>query len=393
MEVLAASCPLCGGDELVEVFALHAVPVLCNQLWPDAETAKRAPVGDVDLVLCGNCALIFNRRFEPAKMAYAPGYENALHFSPTFQAFAEELAATLVSKYGLAGKRIVEIGCGDGHMLELMVKNGVRSAVGFDPSMAAKLPAALHEGVEIVPEYFRADRIAGGFDAVLCRHVLEHLPDPVSLLSEIRQAIGTRFCPVYFEVPNAQWMLDSVSMWDVIYEHVTYWTEPAIRTLFRRTGFEPVSVGAGYGGQFLMVEAVPAEARPDERPSIEDVARLRDTARSFADSVEGELRKWQQQLDNLARNNGRAVIWGAGSKGITFANIRNAEGRIVALVDINARKHGMVAPRVALPVVAPDELRRIDPGLVLISNGQYQNEIQAIVADLGLNPSFAVLAR
>ena len=40
-------------------------------------------------------------------------------------------------------------------------------------------------------------------------------------------------------------MLDSLSMWDVIYEHVTYWTEPAIRALFRRTGFEPVTVAAG----------------------------------------------------------------------------------------------------------------------------------------------------
>ncbi|MCP4305944.1 MAG: class I SAM-dependent methyltransferase, partial [bacterium] len=196
---------------------------------------------------------------------YGPGYENALHYSSVFQGFAADLANKLTKKYDLTEGHIAEIGCGDGHMLDLMVQNGVKSAVGFDPSA----PESKRGNVTIFSEYFVANRLQSDVSAILCRHVLEHLPDPLHLLADVRHAIGGRNCPVYFEVPNAEWMLESLSIWDVIYEHVTYWTIPAIRTLFRRAGFEPTNIEPGFGRQFLMIEAVPAEPCDDHCPQEE----------------------------------------------------------------------------------------------------------------------------
>ena len=208
--------------------------------------------------------MIWNAAFEPARMVYAPGYENALHFSPRFQAFAEDLAQGLVELFDLQSKHVFEIGCGDGHMLDLMVKHGAATATGFDPSMAGiDSPFTARDGVDIVPEYFRSDQLDRPFDAILCRHVLEHLDTPMPLLQDIRRAIGDRDVPVYFEVPNAGWMLRAVSMWDVIYEHVGYWTAPAMETAFRRAGLAPVSVREGYDGQFLMLEARPTDPDPE----------------------------------------------------------------------------------------------------------------------------------
>jgi SAM-dependent methyltransferase len=375
-----ASCPVCGGTDTEEVFTLRAVPVVLNQLWPDAAAARDAPVGDVELVMCAGCALIWNRAFDPGRMVYAPGYENALHFSPRFQAFAEELAAGLVARHALKGRHIVEIGCGDGYMLDLMVKHGAATATGFDPSMKGReSPCTSREGVRIVPEYFRADQLGRPLDFVICRHTLEHLDTPAGLLRDIRRAIGGREVPVYFEVPNAGWMLEAVSMWDVIYEHVTYWTAPSLAALFRRTGFLP-DVREGYGGQFLMVEARPGPVEADHRPADADVVGA--AARAFADAAKAELAKWRERLSDL---DGRAVIWGAGSKGIGFANALGPAGTaLAALVDLNPRKHGLMAPGIALPVVAPDDLRAIRPDLVLISNALYEEEIVAEVRELGL---------
>ncbi len=383
------ACPLCGASEPLEIFALNDMPLVCNQLWPDAEAAAKAPLGDIDLVICEGCALIWNHAFQANRMVYAPGYENALHFSPRFQAFADELAAGLVARYDLAERDIIEIGCGDGHMLDLMAKHGVRTAIGFDPSMQGVTTSyTQRNGVEIVPEYLSSKDLDRPFDAILCRHVLEHLEDPVPLLRDIRHAIGNRDVAVYFEVPNAGWMLDNVSMWDVIYEHVTYWTAPAITALFRRTGFEPVSVSAGYGGQFLMIEAKPSE--PDLAWKSGDTASIRAAATGFKAAVGQELAKWHERF---ARLDGRAVIWGAGSKGITFANaLGQSAGALAALVDLNPRKHGLAVPGVALPVIAPEELAGVRPDLLLISNALYEPEISARMRSMGLHSAIGVIA-
>jgi len=386
---MTARCPVCDGTAPQDVLTLEGMPVLCNQLWPDRAAACAAPAGDIALVRCETCGHVWNRSFDPGRMVYTTGYENALHHSPVFQAFAGDLAAHLVHAHGLTGRDVVEIGCGDGYMLDLMVAHGAATATGFDPSMADRhSPFAARAGVEIVPAHFDRTQLDRDFDIVLCRHVLEHLTGPGDLLAAIRAAVGDRDVPVYFEVPNAEWMMAAVSIWDVIYEHVGYWSVASITAAFVRAGFDPVSVRTGYGAQFLMVEARPRA--PDAAPSVpaapEKVAALAD---AFRMAAERELATWRARLQDLS---GLAVIWGAGSKGITFANAMGPAGRrLAAMVDLNPRKHGAFTPGAALEVVPPEALRDIRPDLVLVSNALYRDEIARTVRDMGLAPDIAVI--
>lgn len=386
-----AACPSCGSSRLEPLFSLPGVPVLCNQLWPSADAARAAPVGDVDLVLCSDCALISNGSFSEAAMDYAPGYQNPLHFSPRFQDFAAGLAADLVARHSLAGKDVVEIGCGDGFFLEAMVRAGAATATGFDPTMAGtRSPHVDHPGVSIVPEYFHAGQLDRPFAMLLCRHVLEHLSEPAKVLGEMRTAIGSLEAQVYFEVPNAGWMLDSLSLWDVIYEHVTYWTEASLDTLFRRAGFAPGRSAPLYGDQFLMIEAAPAAPVPDHRPDAAALADVTERAAAFAEATTREVARWS---DRLQAPGTQSVVWGAGSKGITFCNITGGPaGAIAGLVDVNPGKQGMFIPGAGLPVLSPDDLAAIAPNLVLISNELYLDEIRAMLLARNLTPEIGVIA-
>ncbi len=384
----ATECPVCGGSDLEPVFTLGNVPVVCNQLWPDADAARVAPTGDVDLVRCPHCASVWNAAFEPERMVYAPGYENALHFSPRFRAFADELAKGLVDRFGLKDRHVIEIGCGDGQMLELMSKHGAATAIGFDPSMAGKHTTATDRpGVEIVPELFGPDHLRRPFDFLVCRHVLEHLDQPAPFLAMLRRAIGDRDVPVYFEVPNAGWMFAATSLWDLIYEHVTYWTAPSLVAVFRRAGFEPVRVREGFGDQFLMLEAVPGKPDPGYLPGGTD--KVEAAAEAFGRKAGERIAGWHAQLVQLP---GPAVVWGAGSKGTTFVNTVGPDGKITALVDLNPRKHGLFVPGAAIPVIGPRMLAEVRPDHVFISNMLYADEITSMVAELGLAPGFTVIA-
>lgn len=88
----------------------------------------------------------------------------------------------------LAGKRVIDIGCGGGILAESMAKRKAH-VTGIDLSDKALKVADLHSletGIEIRYEKISAEemaeREAGSFDVVTCMEMLEHVPDPASIV-------------------------------------------------------------------------------------------------------------------------------------------------------------------------------------------------------------------
>ena len=86
----------------------------------------------------------------------------------------------------LAGKRVLDVGCGGGILSESMARKGA-SVKGIDLADKPLKVAALHKlesGVQVDYECIAAEDLAvrepGGFDVVTCMEMLEHVPDPAS---------------------------------------------------------------------------------------------------------------------------------------------------------------------------------------------------------------------
>ena len=89
----------------------------------------------------------------------------------------------------LSGLSVLDVGCGGGLLSELMAKAGSR-VLGIDPGHAQVSVAALHARDAGVPlEYEQAtaeqlrDRKNDAFDLVTCMELLEHVPDPHSVVT------------------------------------------------------------------------------------------------------------------------------------------------------------------------------------------------------------------
>ena len=90
---------------------------------------------------------------------------------------------------GLSGKRTLDVGCGGGILAEAMARAGA-SVVGIDLSERALAVARLHQlesGVEVDYRSITAEDLAeqepAGFDVVTCMELLEHVPDPASIVA------------------------------------------------------------------------------------------------------------------------------------------------------------------------------------------------------------------
>src|SRR6516165_1712171 len=105
-----ARCIVCGSSSCHEIVRTPELPVLTNRLADTAAEARAVPRAALDLVHCAECQHIFNADFDASLLDYAEGYENALHFSPHFRGYLDQLVDRLIDSYPLAGKRAIEIG-------------------------------------------------------------------------------------------------------------------------------------------------------------------------------------------------------------------------------------------------------------------------------------------
>jgi 2-polyprenyl-6-hydroxyphenyl methylase/3-demethylubiquinone-9 3-methyltransferase len=88
----------------------------------------------------------------------------------------------------LSGKNVIDIGCGGGVLSESMARKGAK-VTGIDLSKKALKVADLHSlesGVEVRYKHIAAEEMAveepGQFDIVTCMEMLEHVPDPASIV-------------------------------------------------------------------------------------------------------------------------------------------------------------------------------------------------------------------
>jgi hypothetical protein len=381
----AGVCPACHHPSSSPFLRIERVPVFCNVLHASASTARDAPCSVIDLVLCERCAVIYNARFDPALVQYSPGYQNPLHVSECFRGFAEELSSRLVRHHHLFGGTAIEIGCGDGFFLERLVESGMHKGIGYDPTMGEGTSARKIPSVQIVPELFNVHQSAGAVDAIICRHVFEHLANPREFLAGLRNTAG-RQTLMYFEVPNATRMLESVIVWDVIFEHFTYWTSAALSALFVRCGFNPLSVSTDFGSQFLMLEARPSPW-PSQRswPTRAEVRATRDQCSRFGEASTKLISCCRTELRNLRAQGRKAVVWGAGSKGITFANVvAGHEPLLAGIIDINPEKQGKYVAFSGFPVLAPSQLNDLRPDRIILMNENYTLEVAKLLKEFGV---------
>lgn len=370
-------------------YGVQRIPVHSVMLMPTRERALAYPRRDLNLGFCPACGFVANVIFDPTVHEYSTQCEETQGFSPTFNAFARGLAKRWVEQYHLQGKSVLEIGCGKGEFLAQMVENGMAKGIGIDPAyVPGRLQTSAMDRLEFIQDLYSGKYTHLQADAVCCRHTLEHIAPTLEFMRMIRRTLGDRHDTlVLFELPDVFRVLKEAAFWDIYYEHCSYFTTGSLARLFRRTGFDLLELEVEYDGQYIVIAGKPSgsptrssfSGEDDLEAVTEEVARF--PARFT--KIKGH---WLSTINSLRGEGKKLVVWGGGSKAVSFLTTLGLNDQIDFVVDINPHKHGKFVPGAGHAVQSPETLKEHRPDCVILMNPVYEDEVRAQLQGMGLNP-------
>ena len=193
-------------------------------------------------------------------------------------------------------RKALDIGCGTGELLRTLVAGGWE-AVGTEPApalaavgRATGLDVEAATAAEFIARWEATG--AGPFGAIILLNVLEHIPDPVRLLTDVLQALAPGGLLVV-RVPNdfsplqaaAQLQLGGLPWWVAIPDHVNYFDHASIDALVEGVGLEILDRWADFPMEFFLLTGEDYRNDPDVGRSVH---RRR---RQFEMALEPELRR------------------------------------------------------------------------------------------------------
>jgi 2-polyprenyl-3-methyl-5-hydroxy-6-metoxy-1,4-benzoquinol methylase len=157
---------------------------------------------------------------------------------------------------------VLDFGCGGGELANAICSMGFADTCASD--VQVNRPPTLASAVRYVPVSELNHTYA--YDVILMRHVLEHLPNPVSVLKQLRSSLKPGGL-IIVEVPSAAstWKRLMGTLWTGYFYpyHIAVFSEVGLRHIFSRSGLDVVSVKRvepPIFGVFLMALGVPRGA-------------------------------------------------------------------------------------------------------------------------------------
>lgn len=390
-------CPICSTPSHRPFLSRPRVPIHQNRIVNTAEQARAVSSGELQLHACAACGFVFNAAFDARFLSYGASYDNTQTYSSTFGKYVQTRVNRVAQSLNEVGGRIVEIGCGTGDFLRAVVERHASSVgVGFDPSYSGP---EIDLGGRLQFERRLYDETCGGrqADLVMCRHVIEHIPDPVGLLRVVRRTLGSDHGRVFFETPCVEWILRKQVVWDFFYEHCSYFSAASLRLALESTGFEVDRISHVFGGQYLWAEAHPRHSAGDRNEDRPTRPALRSKVSRLASRFAAHEQTLIGQITNrvrLLQKQGPVAVWGAGAKGVTLANLVDPERNLFAcVVDLNPHKQGHYLPGSGHAIVGPCDMASLGVRVAVLTNPRYRTENEIVIRQAGLDVELVDLMR
>ncbi len=397
------------------LFVLEDAPASAQDI-PDREEVKKDQGVRLELYQCPGCGLV---QFGCTPVSYYRDVIRAGGFSTTMTGLRRSQYRHLVEAYHLEGRKFLEVGCGRGEFIKVLTEFPVQ-VYGMEhrPDL---VELAQSEGLCVWREFPeregqvfagpaaemlpRETRPKGPFDVFLSFNFLEHQPNPDVMLRAIYHNLAEDGMGLV-TVPALEYIVEQGSYYELIRDHIAYYSFDTLRALLERCGFavleeelinrdtiamivkkQPGPAREGGGPEETAPGDLPLSgASPRSAGLSASVAPPRSgdspssgIAASLVAGYEATVADVNRTLEKLAAEGKSLAVWGASHQGFTLAATTGLGRQAKYIMDSAPFKQGRFAPASHLPIVAPDHFFEEAVDAVLIVAPGYTDEIAEII--------------
>lgn len=336
----------------IPIISFNNMPASAQDI-PDAEDVKEDKGITLKLYQCPRCSLV---QLDATPVHYYKNVIRAGGSSTTMKELRKAESKDFIERFDLYGKKILEVGCGQGEFLSLWKDFDVQ-CIGIENS--SKLVAqGKANGLNIIHGYMDNPELKlkeGPFDAFCQFNFLEHQPRPNKMLQAIYNNLTEEGVGL-ITVPSLEYILVHNGYYELIRDHLAYYSESSLKLLFENNGFDVVSLKT--------VNRDTHEIQVRKRKQI-----------NLSNWITGYEKLKEDIVKFINDNGGETAIWGASHQGFTLIPSMHLEPFVKCIIDSATFKQGRYAPASHIPIVSPIEFREDPTNSIIIVAPGYTDEI------------------
>ncbi|TRT84041.1 MAG: class I SAM-dependent methyltransferase [Microcystis aeruginosa Ma_OC_H_19870700_S124] len=351
-----------------------------------------------DILCCDRCGFVYAdttvsqkdydifytklSKYEDKKTATGGG--ESPYDAARIQKTAECIAEFLPDK----SVRILDIGCANGGLLGYLKKLGYNNLCGLDPSpICAETTKQKYDIETYTGSMFELPHSLGVFDVIILSHVLEHIQDVSTALTNLKDILDKNGI-LYAEVPDAKRYLNFyVSPFHYFdTEHINHFSLKFLEKLLMLANFTIIGRGEKefelHSGTIypaiwvmarLLNRKIPLNLDLDSELCNNIIKYLKHSEEDFD----------TQAIDELVLNCEKIIVWGIGSSTMRLlANSSLSQANIIAFVDSNPKYWGEYL--MDKPIISPEELKKKTETILITSKIYGQEILTQIINELNL---------
>lgn len=332
---------------------------------------------DLHYRLCLRCGLVYQApRPDPASwLAFYAGCRAGCTLRSEF-ASDDDLFPVSPEKAELyrracpPGSRVLEIGCGSGHLMAWLRAKCDCRPFGLEVSRPLADFAEQRFGFRVLRRPAETLQLRReSLDAVVSVHTFEHLDDPLGVLRRVAAMLKPKG-RIILEVPSVYRPSDGLR--DIYSAHTIMFSPATLERLALLAGLR-VETLLTPDNLFAVLVKQPGPALPSNdaegvRAFFSDFYTAYQAQKTAVDRrMRDHLARWQRQKTRLA-------IWGAGEHSMQLLQeYPLAELAPIGLIDASPQRWGQTLE--GLPILPPQHLQEGDVEEVLVSSRAFENEI------------------